>query len=221
MIFISIEGGEYVGKSSICIPALSEIIKLNGTPLLVVREPGGTETGERLRKIIFEKAKNGAPQKELAELFYQARHALISEKLIPFQQQFPDGIVLSDRFLDSTRVYQSLEGGLSLDNIKQLEQKYLEGFYPDITFILYINPKIFTQIFRKRQLKRNNGSYEVTHWDNASIEKHRKRQEMYLALPEIARKMGEKRLFYTIDTTKPIDEYVQDCMNRINEYKNK
>lgn len=199
-LFITVEGGEYTGKTSVVVPGLARFFKKKGIPVLVSREPGGTPKAEAIRQTIFQKMAEGVPQDKLAALFMQARQNHLKEKVVPFlgEKKERRGVVILDRFIDSTRVYQGLEGGVALDKIRALEKKYVGGYFPDITIILYFPDDVFSKVLNTRMRK----TRQTTAWDNHALEIQRQRQKYYLTLPELAKQWGEERLFIPIDASK-------------------
>jgi len=209
-LFITIEGGEYTGKTSVVIPGLTSKLKELGITVETSREPGGTVEAEKIRAEIFRKSASGAKASELAELFNIARKLHLHEKIIPFlgKKKEESRVLILDRYLDSTRVYQGLEGGVPLETIYKLEDSYIDNYFPDLTLILYFPLDRFDDVFEKRtQTER-----EKTTWDSDSLDKHKKRQEFYLQLPQIAKSQGENRSFLLIDASKDKNEVVDECI---------
>jgi len=105
-VFISFEGSEGCGKST-QIQRLAERLRAQGRRVLLTREPGGTEIGEQLRHLLqFSKAGHAmTPETELL-LFAASRAQLVREVIVPNLTE--GAIVLADRFLDSTTVYQGV-----------------------------------------------------------------------------------------------------------------
>ncbi len=131
--FISIEGGEGVGKST-QIGALAAAIREKGHDVVITREPGGTEGAEAIRKLLLDgTAERWAPQTE-ALLFAAARSDHVERLIRP---TIATGKwVISDRFLDSSRAYQGSGSGLSDRDILALHDIGSGGFLPDRTLIL-------------------------------------------------------------------------------------
>lgn len=212
-LFITVEGGEYTGKTSVVIPGLLKFFDWLSIPVESSREPGGTTQAELLRAKIFEKSKNGADSEELAILFNQARKHHLEEKIIPFlgsKKQLPKALIV-DRYIDSTRVYQGLEGGVAMSKIIDLEKNYVGDFLPDITLILYFPADRFDSLFADRSAQQR----EKTTWDMDSLEKHKQRQSYYLQLPNIAIMQNEHRHFFTIDAGKRKTEVLRQCITAI------
>lgn len=205
---ITIEGGEYVGKTSVAIPGLRDCFVEVGIPIQTSREPGGTPDGEAIRAELFEMHENGADPIELAQLFMRARAVHLDQVILPFlgtNKQRP-AVMILDRYLDSTRLYQGLEAGIPLRTIHQLEQEYLGSylplFLPDATALLTIPEPTFEQVMRARQHQSHAHSERDTNaWDTSSLQTHRTRQQRYHQLPRISDEWGEERCFATIDAS--------------------
>jgi len=135
--FISLEGGEGAGKTTL-IRKLQAHLENQGLEVVVTREPGGTPGAEDLRDILLTGATDRWSPVTEALLMYAARVDHV-ERLI--QPALARGAwVLSDRFSDSTVAYQGAAGGVDIDRIRQLHSVALEDFYPDLTFILDLDP---------------------------------------------------------------------------------
>ncbi len=132
---ISLEGGDGAGKSTQA-ALLVERLRLAGKDAVLVREPGGTPLGERLRPLI----KGEAPASPMAELlmFEAARAELVQEVIRPALAA--GTIVVSDRFSDSTVAYQGFGRGMGMEIIENLNRIATDGLQPDVTLLLDIEP---------------------------------------------------------------------------------
>lgn len=131
--FITLEGGEGVGKSSNMDFVLSQLSEA-GVPFIQTREPGGTELAEAIRGLLL--APREEPMAELAELLlvFAARAQHLEQKIRP---ALAAGTwVVCDRFTDATVAYQGAGRGLSLEVIKQLRQLVQGSLQPDLTLLL-------------------------------------------------------------------------------------
>jgi dTMP kinase len=135
-MFITFEGPDGSGKST-QIRLLAERLTAAGHNLLVTREPGGTEIGEQIRHVLHD-LKNKAMQPRAELLLYSAARAqLVGEKIKPHLAT--GGIVLSDRFYDSTLAYQGYGHGLDLDALRQITTFATQGLRPDLTLLFDID----------------------------------------------------------------------------------
>jgi dTMP kinase len=136
--FLSIEGGEGVGKST-QINALADMIRNHGYEVILTREPGGTEGAEIIRQLLLGgSAERWLPRAE-ALLFAAARSDHV-ERLI--EPALASGKwVIADRFIDSSRAYQGAGSGMSDDDIMTLHNIGSHGLLPDRTLVLRLDPK--------------------------------------------------------------------------------
>lgn len=136
-LFISLEGGEGAGKTT-QIRLLEKRLRAAGHEVLVVREPGGTPIGEVVRHLLKHHPDNGAMTKAAELLLFAASRAqLVQEKLLPFLKK--GGIVLADRFLDSTTAYQGQGRGLPADLVAAVNSFAVGGCRPHLTFLLDVD----------------------------------------------------------------------------------
>jgi dTMP kinase len=147
-IFISFEGSEGCGKST-QIQRLAERLRSLGHNVLLTREPGGTEIGEQLRHLLqFSKAGHAmVPETELL-LFTASRAQLVREVIAPALAA--GSIVLADRFLDSTTVYQGVARRLDAAQVAAINRFAVGACLPDVTFVLDLDPAVA----RERMLHR-------------------------------------------------------------------
>jgi dTMP kinase len=131
--FISIEGGEAVGKST-QIRLLADWLRTQGRTVTVTREPGGTDSAEAIRALLLEGGADRWNARSEALLFAAARADHVARLIRPVVDA--GGWVLSDRFLDSSRAYQGIAGGLGDAAILDLHRFGSEGFLPDCTLLL-------------------------------------------------------------------------------------
>ncbi|WP_456396911.1 dTMP kinase [Desulfurobacterium sp.] len=138
-MFITFEGIEGSGKTTQA-RLLHEWLIDNGYEVILTREPGGTPAAEELRKFILSEREEKFP--EIAELMlYMAARSFHVQNLI--KPVLGSGaIVISDRFSDATLAYQGYGRGLSLKEIKYLNNLATEGVKPDITYLIDVPVEI-------------------------------------------------------------------------------
>jgi len=137
-LFITFEGGEGCGKST-QISRLAARLEVAGRKVLLTREPGGTEIGEHLRHLLqFSKAGHAmTPETELL-LFAASRAQLVREKIAPALAE--GAVVLADRFMDSTTVYQGVARALDAKQVAAINQFAVGACVPDVTFVFDLDP---------------------------------------------------------------------------------
>jgi dTMP kinase len=132
-VFISLEGIDGSGKTTQA-KLLGEAL---GEGTIVVREPGGTETGERIRQLLKDPALDLDPLAELL-LFCAARAELVSDVVTPAREQGRD--LVCDRFSDSSVAYQGVARGLGVERVEEICDLATGGVWPDLTVLLRIDP---------------------------------------------------------------------------------
>ena len=138
-LFISFEGIDGCGKST-QIKMLCSYLNDKNKEFLMVREPGGTDISEQIRKILLHSHDQEISDRTEALLMTGSRAQLIDEKILPFLNQ--GKIVIADRFLDSTLAYQGGGRELDLNLLIDLNNFATNNTFPDITFFIDIEPEI-------------------------------------------------------------------------------
>ncbi len=138
-LFITFEGGEGCGKttqSRLLVRRLNHL----ALPSLLLREPGGTRLGEKIRRIL--KNRTGVAISPTAELllFNASRYQLVSEVVGPALRE--GRTVVCDRFADSTVAYQSYGRGLEIESVNEINRVGTAGLRPDLVFLLDLDPQI-------------------------------------------------------------------------------
>ena len=131
-LFITFEGGEATGKST-QVRQITRFLRDAGHHVVTVAEPGGTELGARLRRLVKFGKMPISPRAE-ASLFVAARAQLVEEVIAP---AMADGaVVVSDRFGDSTLAYQGYGRGLDVEELHGMNEAATGGLQPDLTVLL-------------------------------------------------------------------------------------
>ena len=137
--FITLEGGEGVGKS-LQAKRLEERLAGLGLPVVRTREPGGSPGAEELREAILSGFASGFNPASQAFLFSAARVDHLDKTILPALAR--GAWVVSDRFVDSTRAYQGVAGNLPPDFITSLERLTVGANMPDLTLVLDLDSEI-------------------------------------------------------------------------------
>lgn len=137
--FITVEGGDGAGKST-QVKLLAEHLKANGSAVTVTREPGGVGNAEKIREFLL--GHDGDDWQAWTEAFLiaAARREHIAQLIRP--RLLEKGIVLCDRFSDSTLAYQGYGRGLPMYDLSLLIEMAEQGVTPDLTIVLDIDPAI-------------------------------------------------------------------------------
>lgn len=169
--FITIEGVEGAGKSTQA-ARLADALRRDGHEVVLTREPGGTELGRALRRMLLEDDSPG-PTAETELLLYLADRAEHVRRLI--QPALARGaIVIADRFSDSTIAYQSYGRGLPLETVKRLDAFARGGLTPDLSFFLDLPPDI--------GLERARATGPADRLEREALDFHRRVREGFLAI---------------------------------------
>ncbi len=172
-VFISFEGGEGVGKST-QIDLLKKDLINKQFNVVCTREPGGTKEAEEIRKFLVTGDKKAWDPYSESLIFNAIRREHINKIILP---AIEDGaVVLCDRFIDSTIVYQGLVGEVSEKNLLELHKNYCYDLFPDLTFFLDLSPKKGLS----RALKRQNTI--ENRFENLGINYHQKILNGYYTL---------------------------------------
>lgn len=147
-LFITFEGPEGSGKSTQA-RLLFDALQQRGYPVILVREPGGTRISDLIRRIVLDlQHTEMSPATEIL-LFSAARAQLVNEKIRPYLSH--GGIVLCDRYADSTYAYQGYGLGRPMDELRRVTEMATGGLEPDVT--IYLDLSAEEGLDRKR-LKR-------------------------------------------------------------------
>jgi dTMP kinase len=139
-MFLTFEGLDGFGKTT-QVELLRRHLEEAGHEVVVTREPGGTELGERIRELLL----HGPDMSAWAEatLFAAARAELVERVILPARERGAD--VLCDRYVDSSLAYQGIARGLGVDAVLELNLAAVQGLLPDRTFLLLAEPEVARQ----------------------------------------------------------------------------
>ena len=183
--FIVFEGVEGTGKSY-QINKLYKKLKKKKLRIIKTREPGGVDTAEKIRKLIFNKSSNKFDKITDFYLMLASRNEHFIKKLLPAKKK--NLIVISDRFTDSTFCYQVVGNKISSD-VNRINQEYiLNNFKPNLTFVLRSDLKSVK--------KRLNSRKVLNKYDNLKFSFYKKVQNSFV---QIAKK--NKKNYILIDTS--------------------
>lgn len=195
--FISFEGIEGVGKST-QVARFAAFLESRGNAVLFTREPGGTELGEDVRKILkFADYGDRMTGETEALLFSAARAQLVREKLLPALDV--GTWVVADRFTDSSVAYQGAGRGLGVDEIAELNRFATGGLEPDLTVLLDLEPEIGFARTHSRASESESG--KTDRMETFPREFYTRVREAYLQLAK-----ANPRRFFVVDATLSPEE---------------
>jgi dTMP kinase len=136
-MFVTFEGLDGSGKSTQA-ELLAGELRARGREVVLTREPGGTELGERVRELLLVGG-DVSPWAEAA-LFAAARAELVERVIRPALEGGAD--VVCDRYVDSSLAYQGIARGLGVDRVLELNRPAIDGLLPDRTFLLLVDAEL-------------------------------------------------------------------------------
>ena len=199
-MFISFEGGEGAGKSTLIQKIYDYLLRLN-KPVLLTRAPGGTMTGELIRHLLLHHDEKDVSSRAELFLFLADRAQHVQEVILPALKEHK--IVLCDRFNDSTVAYQGGARGFDPEWVRKLCLFATQNLEPNFTLYLDIDPH--------EGLKRVRRSKDRIEREN--IDFHEKIRSAYLS---IAKK--EPKRFHVLDGSQSPDTVFQDALRLLSSH---
>jgi dTMP kinase len=137
--FITVEGGEGAGKSTI-IARLYEELRARGIDVMLTREPGGIDIAEQIREIILNPAHTQMDRRTEALLYAAARRQHLAQKVLPALEA--GKLVLCDRFIDSSLAYQGHARGLGIEEVYAINKFAVGDCMPELTLFFDVLPEV-------------------------------------------------------------------------------
>ena len=195
-MFIAFEGVDGAGKST-QVRLLGEHLERGGREVVICREPGGTGLGEELRRILLDPG-SGDLQPEVEVLLFMAARAQLCNKVI--RPELESGkVVISDRFLWSSVVYQGVVGGLGVEEVLSIGRVATRGLLPDLTFLVDLDPAAS-----------HSGLDDGDRMESRGIEFQRRVREGFLTLAE-----EFKDKFILVDGSASIEQVHQQVLDAL------
>ncbi|MED3762072.1 dTMP kinase [Peribacillus frigoritolerans] len=195
-IFITMEGPEGAGKTTIT-QMLGKALQQEGYQVLLTREPGGVPISEQIREVILNKDNTAMDSRTEALLYAAARRQHLVEVVMPELER--GGIVLCDRFIDSSLAYQGHARGLNIEEVYNINKFAIGDMMPDATLFFDIDPE---EGLRRIQ---SNGEREVNRLDLEALDFHKKVCEGYQFIIN-----RWKERFIIVDAGRSIDEVFEE-----------
>jgi dTMP kinase len=200
-VFLTFEGGEGSGKST-QIKRLACRLDSAGLPVRTLREPGGTKTGEAVRRILLDPQSAGLDARAEMLLYEAARSQLVAEVIEPALAA--GEIVICDRFFDSTTAYQGYARGLDLGEVTALNLIATAGLTPGRTLLLDVDPRL--------GVGRAVGSGEADRLEAEDASFHERVREGFLTIAS-----ANPDRFRVIDASGSIDEVEQRVWSQVED----
>jgi len=200
--FISVEGGEGSGKSSVLKRVIEMLINDGYKNIVTSREPGGIKISEQIREVILNKENTSMDPITEALLFAASRRQHVAEKILPALKN--DCIFICDRYIDSSYVYQGYAGNVGLDKVISINELAIDGCVPNLTILFDLDPRIGLERINK------NKDREINRLDLAKLEFHDKIREGYKL---VADKFKDRIVI--VDVSKTFEEVVEEVYNLI------
>lgn len=206
--FITIEGGDGTGKST-QVKLLADYLAKKGLKIVTTKEPGGTEVGLEIRRLLVCGDKDKMDAIAEALLYFADRHIHLEKKIWPAMQR--GEVVISDRFADSTVAYQCYGYGqrIKREIIDEIYKIAVGDFKPDLTIVLDIDPKIGLQ----RSFAKADGMAEKElRFEGRELDFHNNLRKGFL---EIA--ASEPDRCVVLDANKSVDELHKDIVTVVEQ----
>jgi dTMP kinase len=195
--FITIEGLDGCGKST-QLTRLAEALRAHGVDVVVTREPGGTDVGEKIRAVLLDSRTLGlSPWAELA-LMFASRAQHLDELILPALEA--GKFVLCDRFTDSSEAYQGGGRGLGSQPVLQLHQVVCRGVQPDLTILMDSDVEHSVNRARRRNARAAEAGTDENRFEQENRAFFQRVHQKYL---EIARR--EPQRIFMVDARRTAD----------------
>lgn len=203
-LFISFEGPEGAGKTTVLNILIAELQPKLGDKLVTTREPGGNPISEAIRAILQPEDDNGLEKRTEALLYAAARRQHLVEIIQPALAA--GKVVISDRYVDSSLAYQGGGRDLGVEKIWQINQFAIDGLLPDLTIYLDVPSELgLARVTANRKGK-------IDRLDKESLAFHQKVRQTYLKLQS---EFSDR--IKIVDATQPLDKVVHDTGELINQ----
>ncbi|MCB5053991.1 dTMP kinase, partial [Streptococcus mutans] len=198
-IFISFEGPDGAGKTTVLEAILPQLKKLVAKEVITTREPGGVAIAESIRALILDVNHTNMDDKTELLLYIAARRQHLVERILPELKK--GNLVLVDRFIDSSVAYQGYGRGLDADAVTWLNNFATDGLQPDLTLYFDVDSQIgLTRIEKNKER-------EVNRLDLEQLDMHRRVRSGYLKLAQ-----ENPDRIVTIDAARPLEEVITDAL---------
>jgi len=200
-MFISFEGSEGSGKTW-QVAELTSFLQERGDPVLLIREPGGTLIGDQIRAILLDMKNKEMSARAETLLFQASRAQLVEQVILPHLEN--GGVVVADRYADSTLAYQGYGRQLNLEQVKALVGFATGGLKPDLSLLLDVDVEV--------GLRRRAGGGGWNRLDDLSLAFYQRVRQGYLQMAE-----EDPQRWVKIDAGQAIEKVQQDIQKVVLE----
>ena len=204
-MFITFEGCEGSGKTTI-MEKLEQYFLDQKRKIITTREPGGEKISEEIRKIILNKSNQELTKKAEALLFAASRIQHLHDRIIPYLEK--EYIVICDRFIDSSYVYQGIASDLGMNYILKINDFMNKKTMPDITFLLDLDVEVGLGRVKSR------GKESQNRIDLKTVEYHNKVRNAYLSLAK-----KNKKRYIIINANQDSDSIFLEVVDKLSKNK--
>lgn len=202
-LFITVEGPDGAGKTSVIQALLPRLQEAFEVPIISTREPGGSRIAERIRSIILDVEHTEMDNRTEAILYAAARRQHLVDRILPNLEV--GNIVICDRFVDSSIVYQGVARGLGKEEVRQLNLFATEGLLPKKTIYLDVPAEVGIERIHKAR-----GNRQFDRLDQEELSFHKMVRQGYLDLIQ-----EDPERFIMIDTRQDLDKVVEEVYQEI------
>ena len=201
-LFITFEGGDGAGKSTQA-EKLTAALEAAGRTVVRTREPGGTPVGEQLRSLVLEHGNGEIDARTEALIFAASRAAHVAQVIRPAVER--GDVVVCDRYIDSSVAYQGSGRSLGTDEVRQLNIWATEGYAPDLTVLLDVDPE-------QGRLRRTANEAAEDRLESEPDTFHLRIRRAFL---EQAR--NDPARYLVLDAGRPVDDLADAVLARVRE----
>lgn len=196
--FISFEGPEGAGKSSVLRAVTAALQERADVDLVTTREPGGSHIAEMIRNVILTPEEHGMDARTEALLYAAARRQHLVDVVLPALDA--GQVVISDRYVDSSLAYQGGGRGLGVETVWEMNQFAMDGVLPALTVYLDVPVEVgLARVARRREA--------ANRLDNESLAFHNKVRDTYLELQQ-----AQPDRIHIVDATQPLQTVIDTTL---------
>ena len=199
-LFITVEGPDGSGKTSLVKNLSQQLEKILKVPLLTTREPGGSEIAEKIREVIIDPGHQKMDDRTEALLFAAGRRQHVTEKIRPALEA--GQVVLCDRFVDSSIAYQGAGREIGVEEVASINQFATENLTPDLTLYLDIDAQLGLNRIGSEESNREKDRLELE-----KISFHNRVRDAYLKLLD-----ANPERIQLIDASQDMDTVLQNAL---------